>query len=577
MAGKKGKEQVIQFEPGHYYEFALQFYRKAIKDGENILMFSVKPLFLHPAFFRHEQESREDFTPVRRQYYEAARQAHRSVWTACIWHLPRYMSAIRREPFSRQEERFQTIREDAHEAIGRGDLRVLLLATCQQTGLLAPCVWLATRTQQLVCWYTPNDTQLLAGEYKFSPGGLGEFEARMAVLQRCSLVPIFDSAARELQPWLCDESIARAMADEAAVRLNDPTVLNSGFQAPSGADLLLGHSQAARKVEHMIDTVADTPLNVLLTGETGTGKSLVAREIHRRSPRANGPFQVLPCGTVSETMLHSALFGHVRGAFTGALSDGIGHFAQADGGTLVLEEIDAMPLGMQSALLRVLETGRFTPLGETKERPTDVRVIAATTKRVSDLVKEGKLRIDLYARLNQYHCDELPPLRNRKRDIPDLVCYFRAKWMAKYVGSHSSWTVSDVAEFPNDVVEMLKEYDWPCNMHELWSAVGQALARAKSRRSAVVTVEDLPPEVQEALKQTSASGMAVFTERRSTCKEAIEEIHDLTGWLYKEIAKRAGLSPSCVSKLIHSGTRKPSPENEDKLAQLLASVKKGDL
>ncbi|MEO2021252.1 MAG: sigma-54 factor interaction domain-containing protein, partial [Pirellulaceae bacterium] len=173
----------------------------------------------------------------------------------------------------------------------------------------------------------------------------------------------------------------------------------------------------------MIHRVADTQATVLVTGESGTGKSLIAREIHKQSGRSEQPFVEVACGALSDTLLESELFGHVAGAFTGAVADKVGKFARADGGTLFLDEILTASPRMQVKLLRVLQEFEFEAVGDTRTRKVDTRVILATNENLAQAVRDGRFRQDLYYRINVINL-ELPPLRKRGIDIPELCSYF---------------------------------------------------------------------------------------------------------------------------------------------------------
>jgi DNA-binding NtrC family response regulator len=226
---------------------------------------------------------------------------------------------------------------------------------------------------------------------------------------------------------------------------------------------LVGKSRAMQHLFTLLERLARTDSTVLIEAESGTGKELVARALHTEGPRAKGPFVVVDCGAVNPELIQSDLFGHVRGAFTGAVADRAGAFERADGGTLLLDEIGELPLDLQPALLRVIETRKVTRVGDATERSGDVRVIAATNKNLEDLVKAGGFRSDLYYRLAVVRVT-LPPLRERVEDIPILTETFLKSLGLPWV---------NVSE---KMLERFKAYPWPGNVRELRNVVTRSVA-----------------------------------------------------------------------------------------------------
>jgi DNA-binding NtrC family response regulator len=229
---------------------------------------------------------------------------------------------------------------------------------------------------------------------------------------------------------------------------------------------LIGQGPSMKRVTELIETVAPTDATVLVTGESGTGKEIVARAVHALSPRRYMPLVVIHCGALTESLLESELFGHERGAFTGAQARKKGKFEVADGGTVFLDEIADISLRVQTDLLRVLQEKEIVRVGGTQPVPVDFRCVAATNKRLEDLVKEGSFRPDLYYRLNVFTID-LPPLRERREDIPLLVAHFVDKLSAAM--NRPPPRVSAAA------LDLLLEYAWPGNVRELENAVERAL------------------------------------------------------------------------------------------------------
>jgi two-component system response regulator HydG len=262
--------------------------------------------------------------------------------------------------------------------------------------------------------------------------------------------------------------VGRALADRAlrrdVVRMRDAL----GERAVQG---LVAASAAMQRVLALIARVAASDVPVLITGETGTGKSTVARALHAESKRAAGPFVAINCASVAEQLLASELFGHVRGAFTGAASDRPGVFAEAHGGTLLLDEIGEMSPQLQAALLQVLETHRVRPVGGSGERDVDVRVVAATHRDLRALIEQGSFREDLLYRLELVSI-ELPALRTRVEDIPALVDHFFAEARARH-------PTSPARNFSRAALARLFDYRWPGNVRELAYAVERCVVLAE--------------------------------------------------------------------------------------------------
>ena len=238
-----------------------------------------------------------------------------------------------------------------------------------------------------------------------------------------------------------------------------------------GFENLIGNTPAMQHVYDQVSAVASSDAYVLLSGQTGTGKELIAHAIHHRSPRSGGPFVQVNCGALPGGLLESELFGHEKGSFTGAIRQHKGKFEQADGGTLMLDELGEMPLDTQVKLLRILESGRFQRVGGTAEIHTDVRVVAATNRNIRDEVVAGRFREDLYYRLNVFEIN-LPTLTQRTDDIPLLVDHF----IQKFAGKHNK-TVKSASP---QALEALRSHPWPGNVRELEHTVERAVILSKS-------------------------------------------------------------------------------------------------
>jgi formate hydrogenlyase transcriptional activator len=229
-------------------------------------------------------------------------------------------------------------------------------------------------------------------------------------------------------------------------------------QPETGAHGIIGTSPVLKSVLDLIGVVAPTNSTVLILGETGTGKELVARAIHNLSNRRNAPFVTLNCAAIPAGLLESELFGHERGAFTGAVTQRIGRFEAADGGTIFLDEIGDMPLDLQAKLLRVLQEKEFERLGSTRSARVNVRVVAATNRDLLQMIDDKSFRVDLYYRLSVFPI-LLPPLRDRPEDIPALVRHFAAMY---------AWRMNKAVEaIPPETMEAMLRYDWPGNIREL--------------------------------------------------------------------------------------------------------------
>jgi len=264
--------------------------------------------------------------------------------------------------------------------------------------------------------------------------------------------------------------------------------LHDQLHAKYGFSNIIGTSEPMRRVFERIRMVADVRSTVLIEGETGTGKELVARALHHSGPRRKKPLIAINCAALPEALVESELFGHQKGAFTGAVERRTGKFQAADGGTLLIDEIGDMPLELQSKLLRALETGSITPIGGNKEISLDVRIVASTNRNLQDFVADGKFREDLFYRLNVVNI-HLPPLRERVDDIPLLVRAF-----VDELAAENNRPVKDVS--PAALVQ-LKTFDWPGNVRQLRNVLESVIVTATRE---IIEAEDLP----EPIRQTSA-------------------------------------------------------------------------
>jgi two-component system response regulator HydG len=315
--------------------------------------------------------------------------------------------------------------------------------------------------------------------------------------------------------------------------------LRGQVQRTWGIEGIIGQDPRMQRVLDVVRQIAPTNASVLILGPSGTGKELVARAIHNQSPRKDKPFVPLNCGGLSEGTIESELFGHVKGAYTGAVADREGKFEYANGGTLFLDEVGEMPVQTQIKLLRVLEERQVARLGANRLRPVDVRVLAATNADLQAKVRDGSFREDLYYRLKVVTID-LPPLRERRGDIKLLVEHF-LRHFAKLHGK-------DVETIDRDALVALVQYDWPGNVRELRNAVESMVVRARGN---ILTRNDLPPEIWAPLPadqdgwQFLAGRTAMDVE-----KNHIRVTLDLVGGNRQKAAKVMGMSERTLYRKI---------------------------
>jgi two-component system response regulator AtoC len=307
----------------------------------------------------------------------------------------------------------------------------------------------------------------------------------------------FDFISKPMNLEELKKTVARALSQQQLQV--SPKKRSEEIEGGDQFGAVIGRSPAMVDVYKTIARVAPTKSTVLILGESGTGKELIARAIHQHSSRAARTFVAVDCGALTETLLESELFGHVRGAFTGAASDKKGVFEEAEGGTCFLDEINDINLNMQAKLLRVLQEHEVRRVGAPKSIKVDVRIVAATNKELEQLVSKGALREDLYYRLKVVSI-YLPPIRERPEDIPSLAEHFLRRY------SHDAG--KPVTNISNEAMKLLCDYPWPGNVRELENVIERAVALS---RQSLLTPEDLPVEVREG----KASGFS----RRSALEE----------------------------------------------------------
>jgi DNA-binding NtrC family response regulator len=341
------------------------------------------------------------------------------------------------------------------------------------------------------------------------------------------------------KPLIDDElemAIQRALRQRTVIEENKN--LKAQLDLRFGMENIVGRDRRMLRVFDMIECVADTRATVLITGESGTGKSLIARAIHRRSSRRDKPFVEVACGALPENLLESELFGHVAGSFTGATGDKIGKFLQADRGTIFLDEISTASPGLQVKLLRVLQELEFEPVGGTKTLRVDTRVILATNEDLSGLVAAGRFRQDLFYRVNVINV-ELPSIRERIADIPLLARHFLDQ-VCEEAGK-------PVRGFTDEALAALQRYSWPGNVRELQNVIERAVLLGKSDR---VGLEDLPRSL------VGTAPIAIEPIGSRTLKQALEaperqiilEVLESNHWNRHATAETLGINRTTLYK-----------------------------
>jgi transcriptional regulator with PAS, ATPase and Fis domain len=315
-------------------------------------------------------------------------------------------------------------------------------------------------------------------------------------------------------------------------------------QRPTSMAGVVGESPALLELYQMVDRVARTDCTVLVTGESGTGKELVARAVHQASRRADKAFVAINCGAIPENLLESELFGHARGAFTGAHASKMGRIAQAQGGTLFLDEIGEMPLGLQVKLLRVLQSKEFSPVGDTRVQKADVRIVAATNADLEELVAKGLFREDLYYRLDVINL-VVPPLRERVTDIELLATHFLSLAIDK-TGR------GDVTELARSAIDLLTSYAWPGNVRELENTIERAVLLCAGPK---VQAQDLPRRVTLGKERRTSTvlpdgGIDLRREVESFENQLIRQALERTSWNKNRAAMLLGLNRTTLVEML---------------------------
>jgi transcriptional regulator with GAF, ATPase, and Fis domain len=331
-------------------------------------------------------------------------------------------------------------------------------------------------------------------------------------------------------------------------------ILRSGDQVSYERrfEQIIGSSPALEAVLEQVERVAPTDSTVLIQGETGTGKELIAHAIHHISSRCGRPFVRLNCAAIPLDLLESELFGHEKGAFTGAIAQKIGRFELADKGTLFLDEVGDIPPALQPKLLRVLQEQEFERLGSARTHQVDVRLVAATNRDLTEMVNRGEFRSDLYYRLNVFPV-LLPPLRERREDIPALVTHF-AETLGRRMGR-------PIGEIPPETMSALTLYQWPGNIRELQNLIERAVILSNDG----VLPNPLPPAGTQGVSLASAAPAATGTSLRDSERNLILRTLEAVGWVIggpKGAATKLGLKrTTLIHKMQKLGISRPPLEN----------------
>jgi two-component system response regulator HydG len=358
----------------------------------------------------------------------------------------------------------------------------------------------------------------------------------------------FDYLRKPFEPEELEIVVGRAV-EHARVR-RENAQLRSALSGEFSVAGIVGKSQAMKDVVSILERIAPSNVPILIEGESGTGKDLLARAAHAMSARATGPYVALNMSAIPENLAESELFGHEKGAFTGADQTRPGFFAEAEGGTLFLDEVGLLPPALQPKLLRVLQDGEYIPVGSRKPRRADVRVVAATNEDLQRSVREGRFREDLWFRLRVVPL-RLPPLRERREDVPLLVEHFVRKHALR---------LSRRPLLPDaDAMKALLDHSWPGNIRELEHAIERGLLLARGEE---ITLQDLPPELSQPAQEAAAGGEGRYRRARDAWERKFFE--DLLREAGGSVAKAAELAGIHRSTLYEKLTRYGLVEKEDK-------------
>jgi DNA-binding NtrC family response regulator len=364
----------------------------------------------------------------------------------------------------------------------------------------------------------------------------------------------FDFLRKETLPFDLRPLVESALKSREAQRVSEPVPPEANFDL--GDSVMIGRSQAMQSVFKIIGRVSRSEAAVMITGESGCGKEVVARAVQRYSLRANKPFVAINCAAIPESLLESELFGHEKGSFTGATAMRVGRFEQCDGGTLFLDEIGEMPMHVQTKILRVLQEGEFSRVGGNETLKTDVRIIAATNRNLEKEVEVGRFREDLFYRLNVVRV-HLPPLRERPEDIPLMARFFVDRLAKKRNNPR--------LRLSEDAYELMESYNWPGNVRELENTIQRATVLANTD---VLTARDIPLGLGIAPRPETAAAPGALTNEAAIAhlldaaialnespipwmeRILAEEALRREGQDHSSAARRLGLKPAAFKKLL---------------------------
>ena len=477
------------------------------------------------------------------------------------------LNRVRAESGVREsEQRFSGVFESAMDAIFETDAQFRIQRANSSAASIFGFTAAELVNRELMALLTPASAQKLGDiarkldlqsrQFAWVPGGLdavrsdaSTFAAEASIsrfdIQRCCRYSLI---LRNVQDQLAAENRLRELEQETAYLLSEIAEhQNSGE--------IIGNSQPIRAVVNAVCQVAPTPATVLITGETGTGKELVARAIHQISARASRPFIRVNCAAIPAALCESEFFGHERGAFTGAASRRAGRFELAHGGTIFLDEVGELPLELQPKLLRVLQEGEFEPVGSSQTRKVDVRVIAATNRDLSAAVNAGKFREDLFYRLHVFPIS-VPPLRERGGDVELLAQRFIERYCARS-GKAS-------LELTADCLRRLRSYHWPGNVRELENVIERAVIIARDTRLPLREILPAHPFHPARQRTHTASESPLHTkhELRKLEKESLVRALEQANWKVagaQGAARKLGMPPSTLSSRMKAlGIQRPS-------------------